>query len=142
MTWPPVLTTDEDYPVPVARALREWGQSLVEIVAEGPLRGADDRVLVDRAAGLGSVLVSHNQRDRAKFRAYARAWRQRGNDTLCVLFLPRDLDDDRLLLRTRLLLDWYMACPHPKPETLIWNDVAQALIHDYRPAGYSTAEIQ
>jgi hypothetical protein len=141
VTRPPVLT-DEDFPVPVARALRQRGRWPVEIVAEGPLRGAADRTILDHAAELGGVLVSHNRRDRARFRAHVRVWRRRGNYTLSVLLLPRDLDDDRLLLRTELILDWYAACGRPKPETLIWNDVAQALIHGHRAPGYDAGEIR
>ena len=139
--WPRVLV-DEDFPVPVARALRERGPFAVEIAAEGELHGAADEALVDYAAARGAILISHNQRDRARFRACVQVWRARGNDTFCVLFLPRDADDRRLLLRTLLLLDWYIARPLPKPETLIWNDAAQALIHAYRPAGYSADDIR
>jgi len=98
--------------------------------------------VVDHAAGLGGVVVSHNQRDRARFQAHVQAWRQRGNDTLCVLFLPRDPSDDRLLLRTLLLLAWYGERPQPKPETLIWNDAAQALIHGYQPPGFEIADVR
>jgi hypothetical protein len=115
---------------------------LIEIAAEGPHRGADDPAVVDRAAARGGVLVSHNQRDRLRFRAHVRTWRLRGNDTLCVLLLPRDADDDRLMLRTLLLLDWYAAHPLPKPQTAIWNDVAQALIRGDRLPGYSAADVR
>jgi hypothetical protein len=88
------------------------------------------------------VLVSHNRRDRARFRSLVGARRRSGNDSLCVLLLPRDADDVRLLLRTMLLLDRYTALPPPKPETLIWNDAAQALIHGSPPPGYGVDEIR
>jgi hypothetical protein len=114
----------------------------VEIVAEGTLRGAPDRDVLDRAANIGGVLVSHNQRDRAAFRSHVRSWRRRGNDSLCVLFLPRDADDRRLLIRLMLLLTWYTLRPRPKPETLIWNDVAQALLHAFEPPDYAASEIR
>jgi hypothetical protein len=88
------------------------------------------------------VLVSHNRRDRARFRSLVGARRRSGNDSLCVLLLPRDAYDVRLRLRTMLLLDRYAALPLPKPETLIWNDAAQALIHGPPPPGYSVSEIR
>jgi hypothetical protein len=114
----------------------------VELAVEGPLRGSDDQAVVARAAATGSVLLSHNQRERGKFSAYVREWRRRGNRVLSVLFLPRDADDERLLLRTLLVLTWYRERPLPKPETLIWNDAAQALIHGYRPPDFTPGEIQ
>lgn len=141
MTWPPILV-DEDFPAAVARALRERGSSLVEITAEGARRGASDVEQVARAAHLNGVLVSHNQNQRGRFREYVRAWRARGNNGVCVLFLPHDPDPGRLELRTALLLDWLATLSSPKPETLVWNDVAQALIHGRTLPGYSRAEVE
>lgn len=150
MTWPH-HHIDGEFPLVVATALRTRRLPVVELVVELPLRGSRDQAVVDYAATLGSatsdttsgnVLVSHNQRERSLFRRYVQAWRRRGNQTLSVLFLPRDADDERLLLRTLLLLTWYIACPHPKPETLIWNDVAQASIRGYRPPSFDLDEIR
>ena len=139
LSWPPVLI-DEDFPAPVAHALTEYGLS-VSLVAGSPLSSAGDAEVLAHAAAVGRVLVSHNQRDRARFREYVRSSRRRGNSTVCALFLPRDLDDRRLRLRTMLLLAWYASLPTPKPETLIWNDMAQAIIHGYQPSGFNTDEI-
>jgi hypothetical protein len=142
--WPtsPAVIVDEDFPTPVARLLRERLAAPVELVAGGALSGAHDEALVAHAASRGGVIISHNRRDRARFREYVRAWRERGNDTVSVLLLPRDVDDERLLLRTLLLVAWYAASSPPKPETFIWNDVAQPLLHGHGIPGFSNAEIR
>ena len=136
------VIVDEDFPSPVALQLRQQLEVSVELVASGTLSGADDATLVAHAASRGGVIISHNRRDRARFRGYVREWRARGNDTVSVLLLPRDQDDERLLLRTRLLVTWYGALPRPKPETLIWNDVAQPLLHGREVPGFTEAEIR
>jgi hypothetical protein len=40
------------------------------------------------------------------------------------------------------LVDWYAALPLPKPEALVWNDVAQPLIRGLRPPGYDDSAIR
>ena len=138
----PAVVIDEDFPAPVALRLRERLGTAVEHVAGSALSGAHDATLVAYTASCGGMLVSHNRRDRSRFRAYVRAWRDEGNDTVSVLLLPRDLDDERLLLRTLLLVAWYGASPRPKPETLIWNDVAQPLLHGQWLSGFTDTEIR
>lgn len=141
MTWPAVLV-DEDFPLAVARTLRERSASAVEITVEDDRRSGEDDEQVARAAQLGGVLLSHNQRERGRFDSYVRAWRGRGDQKVAVLFLPHDPDPDRLYLRTAMLLDWYVELPLPKRATLVWNDAAQALIRGFRPAGYEAAELR
>jgi hypothetical protein len=52
---------------------------------------------------MGRVLVSHNRRD---FVRLAHEFRQRGEAHAGVVLLPRDLSEERLTLRTAMLLDW------------------------------------
>ena len=83
---------------------------------------------------MGSVLVSHNRTERARFRRYLEAERGRTQPppanpaTTSVLLLPYDPSAERLQTRTALLLDWYLTLPLPKPPTLVRNDAQQALL--------------
>jgi hypothetical protein len=134
---PPVIV-DEDYPLPVAEALRARGFSVVAAV-ELPPRGLADDEQLRRAARVGCVLVSHNRRD---FIRLGHEFRQRGEVHAGVVLLPRDESTHRLLLRTAMLLDWRASLDEPRPEVLIWNDLQQRLIGGLRPPGYSEEDVR
>ena len=100
---------------------------------------------------MSGILVSRNRTQRARFREYVEAHRAaRPNDEAAaaasVLLLPRHASthatDALLLLRTTLLLEWYLTLPLPKPPTLLWNDAQQALIGGWQPAGYSASDVR
>jgi len=141
---------DEDFPRLVARALAHdpRAQNVVITIDVVGWRGASDELQVARAANMGGVLISHNRTDRARFQKYVQA--QRGGTrpppadpaVSSVLLLPHDLSEERLLMRTAMLLDWYLTLPVPKPLTLLWNDAQQALIGGWRPDGYSAADVR
>ena len=95
---PPPIIVDEDFPLPVAEALRERGFSVVAAV-QLPPRGLADVEQLRRARGRGWVLVSHNRRD---FIRLGHDFRQRGEPHAGVVLLPRDLSSERLLLRTAM----------------------------------------
>ena len=137
MNLPPVFV-DEDFPLPVAEALRERGFSVVAAV-ELPPRGLADIEQLRRAARMGSVLVSHNRRD---FVRLGHDFHQRGEAHAGIVLLPRDLSAERLLLRTAMLLEWRARLDEPRPGVLIWNDLQQQLISGIRLAGYTTADVQ
>ena len=84
---------------------------------------------------MGGVLISRNRTERLRFRRYVEAQR----DTPAP---NQAASDALLLLRTTLLLEWYLALPLPKPPTLVWNDAQQALIGGWRPAGYSADDLR
>ena len=112
-------------------------------------RSAPDELQVRRAVALGGVLISHNHRQRRQFRTFVEAERagrgpQRLTDPAAssVLLLPRDTSNGRLLLRTTLLLDWYLTLPLPKPPTLLWHDAQEALRSGWQPAGYSANDVR
>jgi hypothetical protein len=102
-------------PLPVTEALRKRGFSVVAAV-ETPPRGLADVEQLRRAARMGRVFVSHNRRD---FVGLAREFRRRGEEHLGVVLPPRDLSDERLLLRTAMLLDWRASLPEFPPDVLI-----------------------
>jgi len=115
-------------------------------------RGASDELQVARAIDIGGVLISRNRTERLRFRRYVEAQRdtpapnQAAAAACSVLLLSRHASthasDALLLLRTTLLLEWYLALPLPKPPTLVWNDAQQALIGGWRPAGYSADDLR
>lgn len=112
-------------------------------------RGAPDELQVSRAVELGGVLISHNHRQRRQFGTFVEAeragrgpQRRAGAAASSVLLLPRDTSNARLLLRTTLLLDWYLTQPLLKPPTLLWNAVQRALIGGWRPPGYTAADVR
>lgn len=153
-SWPPILF-DEDFPVPVARALARDPRALHVVITadEVAWRGASDERQVARAVDLGAVLITPNRTERRRFRRYIeveRARRRPGGRVdpaaTSVLLLPRhDTSRDaetRLLLRTTLLLEWYLTLPLPKAPTLVWNDAQQALIRGWQPVGYSADQIR
>lgn len=137
MSRPPIIV-DEDFPLPVARALRERGFSVVAAV-ELPPRGLADSDQLRRAARMGWVLVSHNRRD---FIRLAHQFREDGEEHAGVVLLPRDMSDERLTLRTAMLLEWRVSLEEPRPDTLIWNDLQQQLIGGLRLVGYSDADVR
>jgi predicted nuclease of predicted toxin-antitoxin system len=137
LSHPPIIV-DEDFPLPVARALRERGFSVVAAV-ELPPRALPDIEQLRRAARMGWILVSHNRRD---FIRLAHDFRQRGETHAGVVLLPRDLSEERLLLRTAMLLEWRAGLDEPRPDTLIWNDLQQRLISGFRLAGYTDADVR
>jgi predicted nuclease of predicted toxin-antitoxin system len=137
LSHPPIIV-DEDFPLPVARALRERGFSVVAAV-ELPPRALPDIEQLRRAARMGWILVSHNRRD---FIRLAHDFRQRGEAYAGVVLLPRDLSEERLLLRTAMLLEWRAGLGEPRPDTLIWNDLQQRLISGFRLAGYTDADVR
>jgi hypothetical protein len=87
---------------------------------------------VARAVQMGGVLVSHNRTERARFRRYLEAERDRTQPlpanpaATSMLLPPHDLSEERRRTRTTLLLGWYLTLPLPKPPTLVWNDAQQA----------------
>ena len=87
---------------------------------------------------MGWVLVSHNRRD---FIRLAHQFRERDEVHAGVVLLPRDLSDERLTLRTAMLLEWRASLDEPRPDTLIWNDLQQHLIGGLRLAGYTDADV-
>jgi hypothetical protein len=110
LTRQPVIV-DEDFPLPVAEALRARDFSVVAAV-EFPPRGLADIDQLRRAARLDSVLVSHNRND---FIRLAHEFRQRGERHAGLILLPRDLSDERLLLRRAMMLDWrVLLSPGPR----------------------------
>ena len=137
MSRPPVVA-DEDFPVPVAEALNSRGFDVVAAVNLPPRGLADDDQL-RRATRMGRVFISHNRRD---FVRVAHEFRRRGEAHAGMLLLPRDVSEDRLLLRTAMLLDWWAAHAEPRPDVLIWNDLQQPLIRGHRLDGYSEAEVR
>ena len=137
MSRPPAVV-DEDFPVPVAEALRSRGFDVVAAVNLPP-RGLTDDEQLRRAARMVRVFISHNRRD---FVRVAHEFRRRGEAHSGVLLLPRDVSDVRLLLRTAMLLDWWAGLDEPRPDILIWNDLQQPLIRGVRLDGYSEAEIR
>lgn len=106
---------------------------------EVPPRGLADIDQLRRAARMGSVLVSHNRRD---FIRLVHQFRERGEVHAGVVLLPRDLSDERLTLRTAMLLEWRASLDEPRPGTLIWNDLQQRLIGGFRLAGYTEADVR
>lgn len=136
MTSPPVYT-DEDFPLPVAKALRERGFTVVTAVEQGNL-GLTDEEQAGFAARRGYVLVSHNRRD---FERVTDALEQRGT-TLAVLLLPQDINRHRLTLRTAMLLDWRSTLPEPQPPVLVWNDLQQELLRGLRLTEYSEDDVR
>lgn len=137
MSHPPIIV-DEDFPLSVARALRERGFSVIAAV-ELPPRGLADIDQLRRAARMGLIFVSHNRRD---FLRLAHDFRQRGEAHAGVVLLPRDLSTGRLLLRTAMLLEWRASLDEPRPDVLIWNDFQQRLIGGFRLAGYPESEVR
>lgn len=83
--------------------------------------------------------MSHNRRD---FIRLAHEFRQRGETHAGIILLPRDLSEQRLVLRTAMLLEWRASLDEPRPETLIWNDLQQRLIGGLRLAGYTEADVR
>jgi len=112
-------------------------------------RSAPDELQVRRAVALGGVLISHNHRQRRQFSGFVEAERA-GRDphrladpaASSVLFLPRDTSNVRLLLRTTMLLAWYLILPLPKPPTLLWHDAREALHGGWQPASYSDTAVR
>ena len=111
--WPPIVI-DEDFPRDVAYALARHPRAVrvVVTVDEASWRGAPDQAQVLRAFALNGILISHNRRQRAQFRSYVereRAYRPADvvNDPTAtsVLLLPPDTSEERLLLRTTLLIE-------------------------------------
>jgi hypothetical protein len=137
LTRPPVIV-DEDFPLPVAVALRARGFSVLAAV-ELPPRGLADIDQLRRAARLDRIFVSHNRRD---FIRLAHDFRQRGERHAGVVLLPRDHSEGRLLLGTAMLLDWRASLNEPRPDVLIWNDLQQRLIGGLRMAGYSETDVR
>ena len=137
MSLSPIIV-DEDFSLPVARALRDRGFSVIAAV-ELPPRGLADLDQLRRAAQLGRVFVSHNRRD---FIRLAHEFRERGEAHAGIVLLPRDLSDTRLLLRTTMLLDWRANLAEPRPDTIIWNDLQQRLIGGLRLDGYTEADVR
>jgi len=141
---------DEDFPRDVAYALARDPRALnVRItVDEAGWAGAPDVSQVARVVQLGGVLISHNRTERAHFRRYVEAQRAHrpylATDpaTCSVLLLRHDPSEGRLLMRTAMLLDWFVTLPLPKPLTLVWNDAQQALIGGWRPDGYSAEDLR
>jgi len=145
---------DEDFPRLVGRALAHDPRAANVVITVDVVgwRGASDELQVARAVDMGGVLITRNRTERARFQRYIETQRTtRGpNDenaaAASVLLLPRHASthatDARLLLRTTLLLEWYMTLPLPKPTTLLWNHAQQALIRAWRPDGYSAADIR
>jgi hypothetical protein len=137
LTRPPVIV-DEDFPLPVAAALRLRGFSTVAAV-ELPPRGLADIDQLRRAARLNYLFVSHNRRD---FIRLAHDFRQRGEKHAGIVLLPRDTSDHRLLVRTAMMLEWRASLDEPRPDVLIWNDFQQRLIGGLRLAGYSEDDVR
>jgi len=46
------------------------------------------------------------------------------------------------LIRTAMLLDWYLTLPRPKPPTLLWHDAEQSLMGGWQPPGYSANDVR
>ena len=136
MTRSPVYA-DEDFPLPIAEALRKRGFSVVAAV-ETPPRGLSDDEQLRRAAAMGCILLSHNRRD---FVRVAHEFDRRGERHAGVVLLPRDVSNERLLLRTAMLLDWRASLAEPRPPVLIWNDLQQLLIRGLRLEGYAEADV-
>jgi hypothetical protein len=134
---PPVLV-DEDFPLPVAEALRKRGFSVIAAV-ETPPRSLSDEDQLRRATAQGCVLVSHNRRD---FVRVAHRFRLRDEPQGGVVLPPRDISQERLLLRTAMLLDWRASLPEPRPDVMLWNDLQQRLIRGLRLTGYSEDEVR
>jgi hypothetical protein len=141
---------DEDFPRDVAYALARDPRALRVIVTvdEAGWPGAPDVHQVARVVQMGGVLISHNRTDRARFRRYIEAQRRSPRSlpadpaASCVLLLPHDPSEGRLLMRTAMLLDWYVSLPLPKPATLGWNDAQQAMIGGWQAAGYSANDVR
>jgi hypothetical protein len=137
LTRPPIIV-DEDFPSPVAQALRARGFSVLAAV-ELPPRGLADIDQLRRVARLGRIFISHNRLD---FIRLVHDFRRRGEPHAGVVVLPRDPSDERLTLRTAMLLDWRASLEEPKPDSLIWNDLQQQLIHGLRLADYSEEDVR
>ena len=147
-SWPPILI-DEDFPRNVADILAHDVRALrVLITVDETWRGDPDVNQVARAAQMGGVLISHNRKDRARFRRYVQAQRGRNRPlpvdpvATSVLLLPHDASEGRLLIRTAMLLDWYLTLPRPKPPTLLWHDAEQSLMSGWQPAVYSANDVR
>ena len=132
----PAVIVDEDFPLPVAEGLRTRGFSVIAAV-ETPPRGLTDDEQLRRAARMGRLLIWHSRRH---FVGVAREFRRRGEEHLGVVLPPRDISEERLLLRTAMLLDWRASQPEPRPDVLIWNDLQQRLIRGLQLEGYSEQE--
>jgi hypothetical protein len=141
---------DEDFPRDVAQALAGDARatSVVIAVDEG-WQGDSDAKQVNRAFDIGGVLISHNHREHQQFGAFVERERaSRGSDWLfnpaktSVLFLWHDASKGRLLMRTAMLLDWYLMLALPKPPTLRWHEAQEALRGGWRPAGYSGNDVR
>jgi hypothetical protein len=131
---------DEDFPRRVARALAHDPRAWQVVIT------VDERQIT-RAAAMGGVLISHTRTDRARFRQYVAAQRARrpaGESAAAasVLLLPVDASETRLLLRTTLVLEWYLTRPLPKAPKLLWDDAQQALIGGWQPAGYAADQVR
>lgn len=137
MIGPPVFT-DEDFPIPVAEALRKRGFFVVT-TREALLQGQDDEAQLRSAIRLGAILVSHNKKD---FRHWAAQFRRAGVKHPGMILLRQDVNRVRLTLRLTMLLQWRASLPEPRPEILIWNDLQQRLIHGLRLPGYSEGEVR
>ena len=111
-SWPPILI-DEDFPRSVANAIAHDPRAAhVVITVDEPWRGDPDVHQVARVVQMGGVLISHNRTERARFRRYLEAERGRTQPlpanpaATSVLLLPHDPSEERLQMRTTLLLDW------------------------------------
>jgi len=137
LTHSPIIV-DEDFPLPVAEALRKRGFSVVAAV-ELPPRGLADVDQLRRAARQGCVFVSHNRKD---FIRLSHDFRQRGEEHAGIVLLPRDTSQGRLLLRTAMLLEWRSTLDEPRPDVLIWNDLQQQLIGGLRLPGHAETDVR
>jgi Domain of unknown function (DUF5615) len=117
--------------------LGQRGFDVVSPQAVGPRR-VDDRRVLERAVGLGRVLIAQNTSD---FKSVHAAFVRAGQPHLGVVCLPQRGPLGRKVLRAAMMLDWIATQPH-KSRLVAWGHLRQLLEQGVRLPGYGEDDVR
>lgn len=133
----PAALLDECLDLALVDALTRRGFDVTSLLVVGP-RGASDAHVLERAAGLGRVLITQNTDD---FKLLHAVWLQQGKAHPGIIGVPQRGPLSRRALRAAMLLDWVGEQEHIS-RLFIWGDLQRLLQRGGRLPGYSDADVR
>jgi hypothetical protein len=117
--------------------LGQRGFDVVSLQAVGPRR-VDDRRVLERAVGLGRVLITQNTSD---FKSVHAAFVRADQSHPGIICLPQRGPLGRKVLRAAMMLDWIATQPH-ESRLFTWGHLQQQLEQGFRLPGYGKDEVR
>ena len=136
MPAPPALL-DECIDLELVDALRARGYT-VDSTHQLGLRGLPDSAILDHAARLDRVLVTHNERH---FRQEHRRRLEQGKAHAGIACLSQLGPIERLTVRAAMLLDW-IGTQDRHSRFFIWGTLQQQLEQGLRLPGYAEPDVR